>query len=172
MKTLNYFLVGLLFTAFLNSCDEKETPATDFIDQEKNAQIFLESVAIIPLGRTKISENQYAKIIRLEIYNDLYIPLTSYAINGEDFTDDGEFNDMIAEDGIYTSTITDSNSQLYLEENVVFVSNNFQNLNLKKFEITCKFRHIREGNSALGLSCENWVGCIELYDCEVTFGWD
>ena len=169
MKNVIFF--SLIFMGMLNSCNKAEDDQLFFVDQEKNTKIFLEAVEILPQGRIKLSEGNYARIFNLNIYNQDYHPRISYSLNGEEFTDDGKFNDLVAGDGVYTSV---EKRSVDLEKpqfkQLSFVSEQFI---FTKYEekgsvtVGCKVRHIRQGSSLFGVSCENWFGCFEFYDCEI-----
>ncbi len=149
-------------------------------EKEKNAELFFEAVEILPKRRISITDGKYAKVFSLRIHDPKYIPLISYALNGEEFTDDGKWNDLVAKDGVYTS-ISVENSDINpvdYNPNSSFKSEKFkysdQNSNLKSMmggEFGCKIRRSFTGKTILGFSCENSLGCIELYDCSFKFTW-
>lgn len=148
-------------------------------EKEKNADLFFEAVEILPKGRISISEGKYARVFTLRIHDSKYIPLISYALNGEEFTDDGKWNDLVAKDGIYTSIFLENSdiNPVDYYPNCSFKSEKFKysdpNSNLKSFggEFSCKIRRTYTGTTILGFSCANSLGCIELYDCSFKITW-
>lgn len=173
MKKIKFLLLSFLTLTALNSCN-KETEEMSTIDQEKNAKLFLESVEIKPASRIELSNGKFARTFTLKLHDSNYKPMNSYIIDSEDFTDDGKFNDLRANDGIYTS-ILQQNDNVAFDQNtklVSFKSESFKyNTNSRGGEFGCKIRHVRTGTSVLGFSCNTSFGCYELYDCEFKITW-
>ena len=158
-----------------NNNDQLQDAKTEF---DKNIVLFLESVEIIPQKRTKNSYGEYFKTFILKL-NDLnYKPLKSYALNGEEFVDDGTINDLVKNDGIYTSVLTDETDVKFdLSQNISFKSDKFKYNDNQIFqksnggEFGCKIKHVRTGKSLLGFSCAANIGCFELTDCSFKITW-
>jgi len=158
-----------------NNSEQLQDPNAEF---DKNIELFLKSVEIIPLGRIANVEGTYSKVFKLKLYDLNYKPLNSYALNGEEFVDNGTFNDKKANDGIYTSVQTQNENLIIdLNQNISFKSENFNylsdqtNLKTKGGEFGCSIRHTKKGSSILGFSCAKNIGCFELYDCSFKFTW-
>jgi hypothetical protein len=148
-------------------------------EKEQNAELFFEAVEILPKGRIRISDSKYARVFTLRIHDSKYLPLISYALNGEEFTDDGKWNDLVAKDGVYTSVFVEDSdiNHLNYNPNSSFKSEKFKysdhNSNLKSIggEFSCKIRRSYTGTTILGFSCATNLGCIELYDCSFKITW-
>jgi hypothetical protein len=123
-------------------------------------------------------EGTNSKIFILKLHDSAYKPLKSYALDGEEFVDNGMYNDKIANDGIYTSVQTQNNAEISdLKQNISIKSEKFKyfssqtNSKIKGGEFGCSIRHVTKGKSLLGNSCGNNIGCFELYDCSFKITW-
>ncbi len=138
--------------------------------------LFEESVALITSNRVSPKDGNLEESARsfiIKIFDKSYKIENSYVIDNVDYTDDGNYNDLKSNDGVYTSVVLISNLKNEVNTNSAFVSESFkyrQELeNAGKFMIKCKMRMTHSGTTILGFSCES--GCILLYDCTVDFGW-
>jgi hypothetical protein len=170
-----FILISFISIIMLN-CRNKADD--EIIDQERNTEIFMESVEILPQGRIKVSEGNFARIFVLNIFDPDYQPLTNFILNGEEFSDDGKFNDLVAGDGIYTSLVLrDTDVPRPQLKELSFSSEKFKyrdnELKGGGVKVGCDISHTRSGNSLLGFSCENWFGCFEFSNCrvELEFTW-
>jgi hypothetical protein len=173
----------LILTAILcsltsceNNSEQLQDPKAEF---DKNIELFLESVEIIPQGRVVNLEGTNSKIFTLKLHDSSYKPLKSYALDGEEFVDDGTYNDKIANDGIYTSVQTQNQTEISnLKQYISIKSEKFKyisdqtNLKTNGGEIGCKIRHVNTGKSLFGFSCAANIGCFELYDCSFKITWN
>lgn len=161
------------------SCDNNSELSPDSTAQfDENIALFLESVEIIPKGRVKTTNSKFAKILILKLHDVKYQTLKSYILDGEEFVDNGTSNDLIVNDRVYTSVISnDFDIKFDLTQNISFKSDNFKyfakqlNQKTKGGEFGCKIRHTRQGKSLLGFSCSANIGCFELYDCSFKLTW-
>lgn len=138
----------------------------------------LDDSAIIITGKRVLSKDtkteKSARSFTIKSFND-FKPTEQYIIDGELFTDNGKYNDLVSGDGIYTSSELRPNLPKEVDpSNKYFVSENFNyNNQLSRwkptFKISCKFRYTTQGTTILGFSCES--GCIEFYDCEASIEW-
>lgn len=163
----------------LTSCETTNEQLQDSkAEFDKNIELFLESVEIIPQGRVINLDGTNSKIFILKLHDSLYKPLKSYALDGEEFVDDGMYNDIVANDGIYTSLQTQNQTEISdLKQNISIKSDKFKyisnqtNHKTKGGEFGCKIRHVTKGKSLLGFSCSANIGCFELYDCSFKITW-
>ncbi len=155
--------------------------ATVFLSTFTFGQTLTES-ALIKLGDRVLSKDgdlsKSAITFTIMNYNKEYKILNHYAINGVDFVDDGSYNDLKADDGIYTFVELLPALKGKVAADSYFVGDDFKHwkaFETAKIKITikCKIRHIYTGTTILGFSCDTPVGCIEYYDCtaEVSFEW-
>ena len=137
--------------------------------------------AVLKIGERIDVEGGTARTFVLVNFNNNYIPLENYTLNGEGFTDDGNFNDVNAGDGIYTSTDV-LNALPENKETAVgsfFVGDDFkynEEFYASKvgIKIKCKISHVTTGTTPLGIPCNRvWGGCIKISDCEIEleFSW-
>ena len=157
--------------------------ATVLFSVTGNAQNIEESTVIFTKGRVIVKgggSEKSARSFYLQNFDKNNKLLTSYAVEGHIFTDDGSVNDVKAGDGIYTSIDLFPNLKSgtaitsYLMKSDLFKYNNEltnqTSQNKVSIKIGCKIRHVRTGYSILGIDCAHSIGgCIEFYDCEVTF---
>lgn len=171
-------LTILVMTALITFSCAKE-------DETKQIQpTFENSVAIVQNGLHKSKSNE---IITLEIinFNDNYELADGYNIDGNKYSDDGEFNDQVAGDGIYTfiedaenfnASKNISNTDLMINFGEDFQHRDKLNeyLNVAGFQkggkIGCSFRtttcvETNWWNSCWPLSSP--CTCVEFYDCKV-----
>lgn len=129
----------------------------------------------------KDGSNKVAQSFTFRSFNPKYKLLPTYAINLVDFTDDGKHNDMRAGDGVYTSVqlITKPNDTkvpnlAIFSDKFIFTNDlmKFAEANRPGLSITvhCKMRIVYTGTTLLGFGCSG--GCIELYDCDITVGYN
>ncbi len=138
--------------------------------------LFFRSVAIIAENHLIIEGGtKFAQQVSLLKFDDSYVPLDSYILNNVDYTDDGQINDKVAGDGIYTSVISKPIASITdVPANMGFASDVFEHYDeaVNEFHISfkCKMRTTYEGYSAMGFPC-SWGGCIEFYACkgEISF---
>lgn len=171
----NLLLISVISAIMLNGCNKTDD---EIVDQERNAEIFLESVEILPQGRIKVTEGNFARIFVLNIFDTDYQPLTNFILNGEEFSDDGKFNDQVAGDGIYTSLVLrDTDVPRPQLKELSFSSEKFKyrenELKGGSVKVGCDISHTRSGRSLLGVSCSNWFGCFEFSNCriELEYNW-
>ncbi|PCI31605.1 MAG: hypothetical protein COB60_11060 [Flavobacteriaceae bacterium] len=194
MKYLSKITFVLFLSLVFSSCSKDETST------EALALSFDESVAIIQysnniLSKTKSSEE--AIIIEIKNFNSDLVLKTEYYIDGIQYTDDGQFNDEIAGDGLFTSIQTylsknlkSSNTQdeLNLGQNFKFnnelksflkkkygyntATNNFaKSTALAKIKFGCKVRTVVCPETSWWNSCwplSSPCTCVEFYDCEAS----
>ena len=179
MKNLKICLMLIAVILFNSACsNESDNQLVESI-VDKNTNIFLESVAIIPQSRVDLPNGKFARNFILDIYDENYKPLSIYTLNNEDFSDNGLQNDKVTNDGIYTSALTENTDVdlSSLQNNITFKSdkfkhnNNNKNLQTEGGKIGCKFYHTNKGTSLLGFSCGNIGGCIVFYDCSFEISW-
>jgi hypothetical protein len=176
MKNLSIFFLFVV-QVFLTSCSKENQLSTE----ELSSKYFEESVVIIsqPNIKSKSEENMVVRTFQLISFNSDYFLESRYCIDGVDYFDDGTYNDLIANDGIYSSAILlpipseKSNVNQYeLAKSVKFKYNSELNnlLNIKTWWLECDMRVTHTGTSVLGFSCAS--GCIELYNCRFHIGND
>lgn len=101
MKKLLKLSSVLSLTLFFFSCEKSNE---GFVSNEN--QNFLSSVAIIDktdLNSSKTEEALTAYTLELKNFNEKYQLNDTYKIDDIEYTDNGQNNDLIANDGIYTS---------------------------------------------------------------------
>lgn len=167
MKNLLFGLIAIVLFTFNVNAQEIEK-STVIITKERVA---------VKSGETEKSARSFL-LLNFDQNNNL---AKEYNVQGHLFTDDGQKNDLKANDGIYTSVDLFKNSKED-EKNYLMKSDSFkyedelaQYISVNKFgvKVGCKVRHVRSGYSLLGIDCSRCIGgCIEFYDCEVTVSWD
>ncbi|MFY8186923.1 MAG: hypothetical protein ACOVLC_03075 [Flavobacterium sp.] len=189
------FTIGILFT----SCSTNTIDETA-VDQEINnsASIsrenvsspseFLQSVALIQKGGIEdpLNNGKYIFIIELKDFSENIVFNEAYNIDGVEYSDNGRFNDEVANDGIYTSVesyriIQNDNNIDVMNTTIVNKSESFQygeelnnyihTPNAKtKVKFGCKVRTVTCPETSWLNNC--WFGspctCIEFYDCEAS----
>lgn len=123
----------------------------------------------LPVGK------QFAKQIHLKNFDSKLKIEKLLGINGNEFTDDGQNNDLTAGDGIYTSVAVYDKTTNDSAIGGVLISDEFQYSNelfgTSKFSIKCKIRRIHSGHTIIFHTDCSTHWCVELYDCEVEIGW-
>lgn len=190
MKKLIYGISFLAITGgvILVSCNKQN------MDQNQSKQIssnvekstiltsdevalFYKSVALVPQKHLKLNqETEFAQRFSLLNFNESCVLLDSYILDGIDYSDDGQLNDQVAGDGIYTSVITKPIDQYYEAPiNEAFTAETFEHIDEIPsgfIKFGCKIKTTYSGYSAMGFPC-SWGGCIVIYACKgsITFEW-
>lgn len=104
MKFIYYFVFLAVFSVFMFSCENTGVLTPSQIDAPDVATLE-NSVAIIDLQTRSISENDY---VRQVVIAQLSNQKMAASLNIETvlYTDDGNHNDQVANDGVYTSSIS------------------------------------------------------------------
>lgn len=95
------------------------------------------------------------------------------AINYNDYTDDGKYNDKVAGDGIYTSVNLHREPVSSGSVGGALISDSFsyhEELMTSIIKIKCKFKRKTSGYTMIFHDdcSRNW--CVELYDCSLELG--
>ena len=194
MKYLNISLVLILFITMW-SCSEET------IQENESLTTFEESVAIIEQGTTQFinltdNKNQIALTIEIVNFNSNFNLAKEYTIDYIQYNDNGQFNDKIAGDGIYTSVqsfskeFNEINSELneiiynkgdlfkYSDKLTILLDERInEQQGLKSTaKITIKFGcSLRRATCPEYKSCWPFSSpctCIEYYDCEGSIEWE
>jgi hypothetical protein len=181
----------LSFTFFACSEDENKVETElSFNDTSK----FLESVALIRTGvktetNAKNSDEKYAFIINVVDFSESIDLHEAYMIDDLEYSDNGLYNDEVANDGVYTSVQKyrivnqESNKTNVLNTQIINKSDNFKyEKNLTDYlnkngiaskttiKFGCKVRTVTCPETSWWNDC--WFGspctCIEFYDCEAS----
>nr|WP_294858680.1 hypothetical protein [uncultured Fluviicola sp.] len=184
-------IFGISFLAIagatiLVACNKQEVKPTSKTIKTEQAQgvektgaitaLFFRSVVIVPQDHLLVDGGtKFAQQFSLLKFDDSYVPLDSYIVNNVDYTDDGQINDKVAGDGIYTSAIKKPIASITdVPANMGFAAENFEHYDeaASEFHITfkCKLKTTYEGYSAMGFPC-SWGGCVVIYACkgEISF---
>ncbi len=160
LKKMKKLILGLLTVVFMVS----GAMAQGF---EESCVIYLKE-RVVKSGVTDKS----ARSIKIKTFNSGYKLLTSYKLDGINFSDDGKVNDKIANYGIYTShELLPNISTSESVETRIFKSDLFRYTNQLNLEnpssnlvfLTCKMKLRWTGSDFFGISCA--FGCIDLYEC-------
>lgn len=191
MKQLKQSIFALMCSLFLLSCNEEsnlnyESQSVSF-NLESSMAHFESAVAILEYGNPAETFSEAVKsgalIMNIVKFNEDVTLKDEYHFNGVHFTDNGQYNDLIAGDGIYASTLNlaPTDQVLIGSQYIVHTAKNFafeeelllhlellypnveptNSQSLETFSMGCKFSIA---------NCEEFNGsdCIEFLDCETS----
>ncbi|TRX71021.1 hypothetical protein [Carboxylicivirga sp. M1479] len=204
MKNLFNVTIGLLLSiCFITSCtnnDDAINKMTDLesknLSDEKSEQFFKENIAIFDARIRTIDENTFVREVYLKNFSSEPWDKTSIGFTGYLFEDNGKGNDIIANDGLYTSVemfVFDDKFEfnedidiLSIMEKPIITSDFIQTKALQKFSngYSERTQKLKAGGTAT-ITCDvkvvstgciaDWIwdgfGCIEFSNCSVTIGW-
>jgi hypothetical protein len=193
MKFLSKITIALFLTFSFFACSEDENKVKSELSPN-DTSTFLESVALIRTGvktgtNAKNSEEKYAFTINVIDFSESIDLHEAYMIDDIEYSDNGLYNDEIANDGVYTSVQKyrivnqESNKTNILNTQIINKSDNFKydkDLNnylnkngvasKTKIKFGCKVRTVTCPETSWWNDC--WFGspctCIEFYDCETS----
>lgn len=191
MKYISKIVLVSILSFSLFSCNNEEPM------QENIESTFDNSVAIIQYNQNfnaKAKTGVSAKIIEIKNFSNDFALNSEYYIEGIQYTDNGEFNDEIAGDGLYTSIQTfsidshksknsldelsygqdfkfDEELKLYLQSKYGSQSGSFSNRGGGTIKFGCKVRTVTCPETSWWNSCwplSSPCTCVEFYDCEAS----
>ena len=191
LKKIGLLLISTLLLIYCNSEDENR------IEKElslNDTSKFLESVVLIRTGvkaeaNAKISDEKYAFTINVVDFSESIDLHEAYMIDDIEYSDNGLFNDEVANDGVYTSVQKyrivnqERNKTNVLSTQIINKSDHFKyeeslndylNKNVLdekiKIKFGCKVRTATCPETSWWNDC--WFGspctCIDFYDCEAS----
>lgn len=172
MRDLFKIYIIIAAGLFVGSCDKNELNTNNYG--------FDESVAILihqnDMNTAKLLENKYAKL-EIKNFNPDFSLIDEYVIDGVKYTDNGEFNDEIAGDNVYTSINKTDISHLLKNVNdsdVVNFSPNFRFKSELQEELKTMYQLDKnESNYSQKVEGKIAFGCkVRLITCPETGFWD
>lgn len=157
MKSIKRILVlFILATLIMNS---------NPIYGQINGQYIDENVAIIDVSTISVKGNKVASILTLKDFTGANKLPVGFSLNNYTYMDNGEFNDKISNDGIYTSkeTVSKSKNNNGNNTNSIFYSKNFKHITA--------LANITEGIGCSFERCGCPSTCGQCPACRF-FGWD
>lgn len=144
---------------------------------EIDADFFKENIAITNAYVRSIDEKQYVKELQLQNFSEEKFSVQKLSFQDIKFADDGKENDLIANDGIYTSI------EIFNHNDVVKYTGKKQVSVLSTPVIDSVFKY---GGPQASVTCDiefgvggcraesyGWCSkcCFSLSNCSVTIGW-
>jgi hypothetical protein len=179
MKSLKFqFLATTLLLALAVSCSQEEIVSSDVSQKD-----FLKSVAIVQTNSTINAKGGNGSTVALTIelfnFNKSYVLQSQYIIEDVEYYDNGQSNDLVAGDGIYTSVKSFERSQLSNQSQLKIAtsemfkySDQLSNIIKKKYKSGAR-------TQGVGVTCKvdlrpcsgwwSWCGCdcVYIHDCEL-----
>jgi hypothetical protein len=161
MKEIIKITFVIIISLSLFSCDKNSKKVND-----SDVNVFEKSVAIIQYGLKDTKAEKQPLVNAVISFNPEYELISQYYIDGIQFTDDGDFNDEIAGDGLYTSiqefsmAKTSDNSSYTINLNPDFKYSEELDSYLKKMNANNK-------SWVIGIGCD-----ISLVECSETDWWN
>jgi hypothetical protein len=154
MNNLLKFLVLPFLFMFIISCQtEKETS-----EEQSQTNFMKENVSITDARYRSVSENFYVKEIVLTNYSKKEKLSETITFNGTSFFDDGSYNDIKPNDGIYTSAAKFNHDEL----NPHIRGNDIKSIMTEAYIVDNNFKHLNEfqkrdtsqSKRPIGVSCD------------------
>lgn len=149
-------------------------------------ELFSRSVAIIKFNYDLEPSSNVPLRLKLVTFDKDYKLLPVYKFNNIEYSDNGEFNDQIAGDGIYTSIenfniatediyngveVNVGETFLYKDQLIDLVKNDYLNRGIKPkavIKFGCKVRIVKCPNTSWYNTSIFGEPCVEFYDCEAS----
>lgn len=204
MKKTIRLAIGLLFSiAIITSCNKKEEvnntvnkEEIKYLSAAASEQFLKENIAVYDARVRSLSNTEFVREVYLKNFSDKSWDKTSIGFTGYLFEDNGNGNDLVANDGIYTSieVFTYNNIIKYDEsmkiksvmKNPIISPEFVQENALQDYSTEYKVRpqNLKAGGTAT-ITCDvefcssgciaDWIwegfGCICVSNCSVTVGW-
>jgi restriction endonuclease S subunit len=204
MKNTIKIAIGLLFSiGIITSCNKTDEvlqstniKEVKYLSEAESEQFLQENIAVYDARIRSLSEDAFVREVYLKNFSDKSWDKTSIGFTGYLFEDNGKGNDLIANDGIYTSVEIfiyddvikyDENMDIRSVMSKPIVSPDFiQEEALQDYSTKYDVRpqSLKAGGTAT-LTCKvkicstgciaDWIwdgfGCICVSDCSATIGW-
>ncbi len=204
MKNTIKLAIGFLFSiAILTSCNKTEeilntsnSEEVKYLSDAESEQFLKENIAVYDARVRSLSNTEFVREVYLKNFSDKSWDKTSIGFMGYLFEDNGSGNDLIANDGIYTSVEAftydniikfDKNVKIKsVMKNPIISPEFIQENALQEYSTEYKVRpqNLKAGGVAT-ITCDveicstrciaDWIwdgfGCVCVSNCSVTIGW-
>lgn len=181
MKKLIYgFIFLTLIGITIISCEKSEN--LEVAQENSQSEFMKKNVAVTDAGYRSISQDFFVKEIILTNYSKKNELSETIIFNGTSYFDDGSYNDLKANDGVFTSA-----AKFNHNKDFPFVeSNTFQSIMTESYIVDNSFEHSNKLNNtkSIGIECDiefgtcgcradNWgwcnCCCFSLSNCTASF---
>lgn len=203
MKTRNYYLTTLfaLSMFLLGSCSEEVMQKEEEAPKLSSAEFLKQNMSIYDARVRSVDETSYVRELFLANFSDQKWDKTSIGFEGFLFEDNGTGNDLVANDGVYTSVefFSHDSKVPYMKDRLVrsvlatpIVSPEFKKFeSLQELSMSYDLNRIDKNGAKIAgpvatLECDvelcsdgclaDWVwdgfGCVCVSNCKATVGWN
>lgn len=171
---------ALLLLAFAStSCQKDEKPKEEFKAPLSQNQFIKENVSFVDARIRSINLDKYVREIVLNNHSTLKLMPSSLIFEDTYFVDNGTFNDLKANDGVYSSTdYFDYNANIKYDQNNLTVSAMSEIIVDKSFKYRDQLKNLyaiklnpseRKNIGVNGNGAVNKISIIQV-ECDIEFG--